>query len=408
MGFFDFFKKEKKSVLGLPEKFGGGFVQPLASALLEVTLGQKLKVAPGWWAVIVLKDKPQEVFDEGEHELIIPSLPNITKALKLDKSKVVKKGGKQELVFQNTFKCDIYFVSKEIFANQPWQTNMIYKKIKGKKRFSVLMKGSYDFQCVDPKKTVGLFLLEWAKINPGKAQARLNQYINEFATEALEWCKCTSPQELDDKENAINLILPKIEKNISKYGIKISNFKIDRTEFSRDVSAMLAQEKLEKDITSDEINELGAEISLEDKEVEELVLVGDKNETEKEIDTEIKPVVLDMSRDETSKLFKNETAEEKPKKIKKEKKKSKLEEDNLELENTKTNEASENIEEINNEVNKEDSTETKSDAEILKEKIKKPKKDETETVEEGKKICPKCKKVHDLDDTVCDCGCILD
>ena len=74
-----------------------------------------------------------------------------------------------------------------------------------------------------------------------------------------------------------------------------------------------------------------------------------------------------------------------------------------------------------NEVQEEKSdTETKTDAEILREQIKKYKptqKDEPASVEiesaekdvpEGKKICPKCKKLHDADDTVCDCGCILD
>ena len=432
MGFFDFFKKKEMSVLGLPDKFGGGFIQPLANVRLEVTLGQKIKVAPNWWAVIVLKDKPQDIFDEGEHELIIPNLPNVTKALKLNKSKVVKKGGKQELVFQNKFKCDIYFVNKQAITNQFWQTNLINKKIKGRKRFNVMMSGTFDFQSVDAKRTISLFLLEWAKIDAGKAQRRLLEYMNEFATEALDWCKCSAPQELDDKENAAKLLLPKIEKNFNKYGIQISNFKVDKVDFGREVAAMLEQEKLEKNIASDEINELGAEISLEDKEVEELVPAGHKKAEvqEKGIDTDLKPVVLDMSADESAKLFEEEQKPAEPVEKKswfqrvKEKFISKdepaedeetniNEPEKIDLKNVDSTDTSETEEEKSD-------TETKTDAEILREQIKKGNstpKDEPASVEiesgeqdvpEDKKICPKCKKLHDADDTVCDCGCILD
>ncbi len=238
-----FKKKEKEeAILGLPEKFTNAFIQPLSSNLIEVKLGQKLKVPANYWAVIVVNDKPQDVFTEGEWELIIPNLPRVTNTLKLDKSKVVKSGSKQELVFQNSFKCDIYFVSKEIFINQQWETNLIYKKAKGYKRFGVLLSGECDIQCVEPAKMISLLKLEWAKIDNTKALPRIRKYLCDFANEGLDWAKISKPHELYNQENASKILLARVEKNFNKYGIKVINFRVKKAEFGREMMAMFEQE----------------------------------------------------------------------------------------------------------------------------------------------------------------------
>ena len=380
MGFLDLFKKETKETLALPENFGSGvFIQPLNRAMLEIKLGQKIKVNKGYWAVLVLKDKPMDVFDEGEWEITIPNIPKINRRLKLDKSRLVKNGDNQELVFQDKFKCDIYFVSKDVFKNQQWQTYLVRKKLKNQRRFCVLMRGSLSFKSMEPCNTIKLFLLEWAKIDEGKAHLRLKKYINEFVTEALDWQKISSYKDLSDEIVEQNYLLPKLQKNFDKYSIEISDFRVDKIELGKELDEEIRLDKIENDISAEK-TELSAEISLEDKKVESMVVTRGRKSIREERKISNDVPLLDLTKPDEELDKKSLKTDVEPilddfksVKLKKVAKPAKIEEDDFIIK-----------------------TVEKDDA------IEQP------HIDGKTKVCPKCKKIHSVDDDICECGCNLD
>ena len=403
MGLFGLFKKNKESVLALPEKYSGGFIQPLVSSRIEIKLGQKLQVNEGYCAVIVVKDKPQDVFLAGEHELSIPSLPKTTHALKLDKSRIVKKKGKSEVVFKNSFKCDLYFVSLTPFTNQPWRTGNLLKKSKKFGRYNVSVSGTCTFQTVNAANTIKLFLLEWAKISAGKAQLRLQQYISEFASSALEWSRENNPEIINDKIKVAALIEPAVSKNLEKYGIKITDFVAEKVDFGRAVTALLEQKKRDSVDTSAEEIVNNIDFDTETKEPETVTI---SVEREKGAES---PVVLDLSETEHTKesapvdidlsqKTKANTVEP-------------IAEDELEpIDFTKLSDTELLQKQIK--VKKKRSSNTqdrKITAEKKQGKQEQQAANESETqLEENTKKCPNCGKIHEKGDQICDCGCILE
>ena len=403
MGLFNLFKKNKESVLALPEKYSGGFIQPLVSSQIEIKLGQKLQVNEGWSAVIVVKDKPQDVFGAGEHELSIPSLPKTTHALKLDKSKIVKKKGKSEVVFKNSFKCDLYFVSLAPFTNQPWHTGNLLKKSKKFGRYNVAVSGTCTFQTVNVANTIKLFLLEWAKISAGKAQLRLQDYISEFASSALEWSKENNPEIINDKVKVAALIEPAVSKNLEKYGIKITDFVADKVDFGRAVAALLEQKKRDNEETSAEdiVNNIDFDsdktkepetvtVSVEKERSEESSAVLDLEKVEQ--NNEPEPVDIDLSQ--------NKVGTVEP-----------ITEDELEpIDFTKLSDTELLQKQIKVKKKRKNDTQERKITATKKQEIQEPQtenKDEVQLDEDTKK-CPNCGKIHEKNDQICDCGCILE
>ena len=377
MGLFGLFKKDEKKVLSRPEKYSGGFIQPLTTGQVEISLGEKLVVNEGWCAVIVVKDKPQDVFSAGEYELTIPCLPKTTRALKLDKSKVIKKKGKQEVVFKNSFKCDLYFVNMSAFTGQDWEIPRITKRNKQNGRFTMSVNGKCDFQSTNAGNTIRLFLLEWDKINAGKAQPRLQAYISEFAGSSLEWSRENNPDILKDKTQVASIISEGVSKNLDKYGIKVTNFVVDEITFDRNITAILEQQK--RDATSsveaeDKASEILNNIDLDEPAEKEMVTVEVKHSANQKENAVPDKVVLksnenDEEQEQKSNNFKI-TIKEEPEPI--------------------------------------DFTRV-TDEELLKNDFVENKKEEIEENNtKTSKICPNCGKVHNLDDQICECGCILD
>lgn len=402
MGLFNLFKKNKESVLALPEKYSGGFIQPLVSTQIEISLGQKLQVNEGWCAVIVVKDKPQDVFGAGEHELTIPSLPKTTRALKLDKSRIVKKKGKSEVVFKNSFKCDLYFVSLAPFTSQPWHTGNLLKKSKKFGRYNVAVSGTCTFQTVNPANTIKLFLLEWAKISSGKAQLRLQQYISEFASSALEWSKENDPEIINDKVKVAALIEPAVSKNLEKYGIKITDFVADAVDFGRAITAFLEQKKRDGENTSAEeiVNNIDFDA---DKTVEpETVTVS----VEKDNSTESTAVVeLDSSAQDSSPEPADIDLSQNNDKI------ESVQEDALEpIDFTKLSDAELLQKQIKvKKKHKGNTQERKVTATKKQDALEQQTESEPEeSLAENTKKCPNCGKIHEKSDQICDCGCILE
>lgn len=420
---FGWLRKEKVKTLALPEKYASGFIQPLTTRRLEIKLGEKLVVQKGWCAVIVVKDKPQDVFLPGEYELNLPSLPHTTRALKLDKSKIKKKKGESKIVFPSKFKCDLYFVNMAVIENQDWQASRISMKDKVCGRFNITMSGKFDFQTTDVPSTIKLFLLEWACIAPSKAQLRLQQYVGEFVAEAMEWGKVTSPEIINDTKQIGEIIAPIISKKFSKYGITISNFSVDKVDFGRDVTALLEQKRREEsqqtndneieqttekvEQTANNIEEINSDVTKDSVINLEFSTNEDKTEAIAENKEEkgdlFDKIVLDKDVKLDFDKIENEIAPKDTVKVEdiQEKEKEYFTDDFLskklrENKNKKENNAPMDFS-------------TQSDEELLDGKSSKTENNKSNNNEElSQKICPKCGKVHDKNDQICECGCVLD
>ncbi len=258
-------KKNKSAGLVLPEQLRMGLIQTLSSARIEVKLGEHIFVPQGFFAVIVVKDKPRDVFEAGEWVVSLDRIPETKKALKLHKPDMVKKHGKHERVYKEEFKCDLYYINQALIEGKLWQTSTIWLKLPDKKRYSVELGGTVDFKCVEPKAILKFFLYEWAFIENEKAIERVQEYVGELVAGAVPSVKGVTPFIIDDRESFAGTLLNMINKDMNKYGLTAERLTLDKVDFSLEVAAQVAQDRLEKNLASDEINELGAEISVKDE-----------------------------------------------------------------------------------------------------------------------------------------------
>ena len=235
MGLIKFFKKLfSKKVIQMPTKKQDILIQPQSSGFTTIELGQKILVEPGWNAVIVAKDTVLDVFAEGTHEISLAYIPKTTKALGLDKGKVKKSGGTAEVVLPTKFKCDLYFVRMDYIEDRKWQSGFIKVREKGKKKFSYRAVGTYSFQVQEPAKFVGLFLIEWAKIKAGQAIKKLDILVSEQITDILWSKKFKGVDSLTDYEFGNLILKPGVFKNFKKYGVAVSNIKVDSVVYPKD------------------------------------------------------------------------------------------------------------------------------------------------------------------------------
>ena len=235
MGLIKFFKKLfSKKVIQIPTKKQDILIQPQSSGFTTIELGQKILVEPGWNAVIVAKDTVLDVFAEGTHEISLAYIPKTTKALGLDKGKVKKSGGTAEVVLPTKFKCDLYFVRMDYIEDRKWQSGFIKVREKGKKKFSYRAVGTYSFQVQEPAKFVGLFLIEWAKIKAGQAIKKLDILVSEQITDILWSKKFKGVDSLTDYEFGNLILKPSVFKNFKKYGVAVSNIKVDSVVYPKD------------------------------------------------------------------------------------------------------------------------------------------------------------------------------
>lgn len=280
------FAKKKEEIFSLPEKYNTSFIQGLSNKMLNIKIGAKLCVPSDRWAVIVVKDKPRDVIESGEWIISLDRIPNTVKVLKLDKPTVVSKKGGTQKVYKEEFRCDLYFVNKNVVSAQEWFTDTLYKRTKDKKKYSVTLSGQCDFRCVDPVKMIKLFLYEWAAFESEKCKKFVREYIGALVYEILGE-KNLTPKDIDVVENCISMIMPKLSKELAKYGLEVLNFSIHKTQFDVETAAELVQDKMDTQFDSDEINELGAEISIKDTK-------ATKESSRSVIKLEQKNEVLDM------------------------------------------------------------------------------------------------------------------
>lgn len=289
------FNKNKQEIYSLPEKHNNDFIYSVSQWTTEVKLNSKIIVPQGWWCIFVAKDKPCDVLEEGEHIVTLDKIPLVTKLLKLQKPVTKIKHGKQEKVYRDAFKCFVYFVNKKAVENLAWQTDNIVLKKKNakkddKKRFDVILSGVTNLKCVDPSSMMKFYLYEWAKVDSFKAQNRACEYVGENVQDIVRKKRTLNPQEIDDLASFSEMIFPELQKEFTKYGMELADFSVTKAIFDRDVAGSLLQEKLQNDIASDEINEMGAEISIAD----DSAVKENKSKTSRKKDEKEMPAVAEV------------------------------------------------------------------------------------------------------------------
>lgn len=293
------FKKKAKDAIVLPEKFRGDFVYSPHDWMLRVKLNTKIIIPQGWWGIFVAKDRPCDVLGAGEYVLDTERLPKISKLLKLNKPLKKERHGKTEKVYRQEFDAFVYFVNQKPLSGLEWETSEIFLKKKTvapdeKKRYDVVLGGNVDVTCTEPSEMMRFFLYEWARVDNERAKSRITEFVEEIVQETLSRIKTISVQEVDDSEGLAELILPSLQKEFAEYGMNIENFVINKTIFDKITASNLRQEKLENNIASDEINELGAEISVVDIKVTKESKRGRKSAVAEADEGE----VLDMTQDD--------------------------------------------------------------------------------------------------------------
>lgn len=229
MGVIKFFKKVFGSkVISLPVKRRDVLIQPHSSGYTTINLGQKLAVDNGWAAVIVAKDEVLDVFMEGVHEVSLAYIPKTTKHLKLDKGKVRKNGVVAEVVLPKNFKCDLYYVRMDYIQGRKWESDLVKVREREKKSLKYKMTGNYSFQVQAPDKAVRLFLIEWGKINTGKAITRLDGLVSEICSDVLWHKKVKSKDELTQYDFGNQVLKPSVYKNFIKYGICVADMQVEK------------------------------------------------------------------------------------------------------------------------------------------------------------------------------------
>lgn len=261
--------RKKEKVYTVPVEARSNFIYSPNSWMTTILLNSRLAVPKGWWCSLVARDRPCDVLDEGEYVVTTEILPRTSKLLRLNKPITKHKKGKNVKVLRQEFDCFLYFISKAAI-NINWETGDIYlkKKIvkKGEaKRYSVSLGGTAQVRCVDPASMQKFFLYEWAKVNNARAEARIAQFVGELVQESLDGIKIAMPQEINELQNDACRITEGIAVELQKYGMQLDKLTISSIIFDKNVENALRQELLEKNMASDAINELGAEVSVLDQ-----------------------------------------------------------------------------------------------------------------------------------------------
>lgn len=287
MGLFKFFKKMfKQKSLAMPKLKETDFIQPLSRGYDVVVLNQELVVQPNWIAVIVAKGLTLDVFGEGTHKMGLAYLPKTTKALSLDKGKVVKHGVTAEVVLPEKFKCDIYFVFMGENNARCWKSDEIRVKSKTSKHLHYYLEGTYDFQIQDPEKAIKLFLIDWGKIKTGKAGPKLDFLIGDMCSDVLWAKKFNSKKQLAEFDFANTVFKPAVNKTLKTYGIVVTNMQIKNIVFPESFTTTRYEEVFPDDSQQDEILNAVPEIAKVKKLPLKTETVKDK---EQNVETEEKP-----------------------------------------------------------------------------------------------------------------------
>ena len=237
MGLFKFFKNLfKPKPLSMPKPKNLDFIQPLSHGFDTIELNQELVVEKDWKAVVVAKGSVQDSFGEGTHKMGLAYLPQTTKALGLDKGKVVKHGITAEVVLPQRFKCDLYFVFVGENKKRFWATEEIKIKSKITKHMHYYLNGSYEFLVQNPEKAVKLFLIDWAKIKTGKAGKKLDSLISEICSEVLWRKKIKNKKPLLEYDFANQVLKPAVNKTMMNYGIVVLNMQMQKLVFPDELS----------------------------------------------------------------------------------------------------------------------------------------------------------------------------
>jgi len=275
MGLIKFFKKMlEKKVLQMKPSKQNILIQAQSPNISVIKLGQKIFVEKGYSAVIVAKDRVLDVFLEGTHEINLAFIPKTTSLLRLDQGKVVKHGMVVEVVLPTKFKCDIYYVKTEEILTRMWKSGKVKVREKGKEKFDFSMQGNYSFQVTDPAKVVEFFLIDWARIIPGKELKKLDMLVGDEITEVLWSKKAKSKDILTQYEMGNNVLKPAIFKAFNKYGICINDIQVENIIYPENLKTTTYQK-----VDAEKVENVQKESDIKQIEKKEGLIHYQNNET---------------------------------------------------------------------------------------------------------------------------------
>ena len=238
------FSRHKNNLpIQLSEKHKEALIHPLSNNLSKIRIGGNLNVDEGWSVVIVAKGQPLEIFNSGQHQLSVSSMPNTTRVLKLNKGKVKKNNQDVQMVMPENFECDLYFVNLKTFDNIRWHTGKIGVRSKRYGMYRVKTSGTLSIQVTRPMDFIRLFLYQWSHIPSGKDKKYLSALLDEECQLLLTKSDFTDPNDFLDNNKIAQYLTENLNKNFSKYGIKIENIIVSNTNISGRVATMLQAEQ---------------------------------------------------------------------------------------------------------------------------------------------------------------------
>jgi len=241
MGLFS--RHKNNEPIHLPEKYKDAIIHPLSNKLSKIRLGEYLNVNDGWSVVIVAKGQPLEIFNSGQHQLSVASMPNTARVLKLNQCKVKKSKNDVKMQAPDNFLCDLYFVNLNIHNDIPWHTGKIGIRSKRYGMYSVRISGSVSVMVTKPLDFLRLFLYQWSHIPIGKDKIYLSSLLDEECQLLLTKSDYTDPNDFLDNPKIVNYLTENLNKTFSKYGVKIENVTITASNISGKVASMLQSEQ---------------------------------------------------------------------------------------------------------------------------------------------------------------------
>ena len=177
------FRKNREHLpIHIKEQYKNSLIHPYSNRLSNIKLGENLTVDEGWSVVIVAKGKSQEIFNAGQYQLSIATLPNTSRTLNLNKSKVKKHRNDVQMVMPDNFDCDLYFVNLKPFDNIPWKTGKIGIRSKRYGMYRVKIGGTLSVQVNKPMDFIHLFLYQWYRIKTYLSRRRTQVPIFAYSS----------------------------------------------------------------------------------------------------------------------------------------------------------------------------------------------------------------------------------
>lgn len=247
MGFFAKFKMLfNKSISILPHQRGElvSFIK-LKNGMLKI--GTELIVEKDFNLVIVHYNKVCDILREGSHKLDEVSAP---KLFKYSKAYFTKKG----LFTPNSVKADAYYVNLNLIKHNIFKTPERIIAHDGEEKVKIKLDGNFTLQVVDAEKLMKALCNDYAIIRNKKTMKEIMATVGFDVSKILNGKNFSLADYMANKEKIVETINQEINLYIDKYGLRASEFFINKVILPKRYLAEKAQEEVEQKQKGEEID----------------------------------------------------------------------------------------------------------------------------------------------------------